>query len=129
MRTLVGHEVAEQNAAMRADLAVGQAARLQFLDQERAGNAEQVGGLLGGEFGVDGDQGHGMSFRHGGEQLDQQAHGRGGKHHGTVEARHLDGKVSFQKACQLTNRVGGEADLRFGGLDGIGLREGMGDCD
>ena len=53
---LKGHQIAEQDAAMRAHLAGGDLASIQQLDQKWPGNTERFGGLLGRQFRVDGNE-------------------------------------------------------------------------
>ena len=54
-------------------------ARLQQLDQMRARDAEQLGGLLGGQLGLDRRGGDDMAARHLVQDFDQQAEGAVGQ--------------------------------------------------
>jgi len=69
--TLVGHQVAEVHAPMRAHLVVGQFATFQQPDHVRARHIEEVGGLLGRQFGMDGHQADCVAGGHIVQNVDQ----------------------------------------------------------
>ena len=60
---------------MGADHVKREVAPLKFLDEKWAGDAEDFGSLLGGELGVDGHEGDGVSLAHFVEELDKEQGG------------------------------------------------------
>lgn len=64
---LIVHQILEQHPAMGADLAKQDFPLVEQADEEGAGNLEQVRRLLGGQFGMDRDQGDGVSAGHFGQ--------------------------------------------------------------
>ena len=74
---LVGHQVAEADAPMGADLAKRDLPLLQPLDQEGPRHIEQISGLLGGELGVHRHQRDGIALGHLHQDSLQQLQHRG----------------------------------------------------
>lgn len=57
---------------MRSDLSEGYSSLIEKLDQERPGHIDEIGRPLGGEFGVNGNQRHGVTAPHFGEEIDEE---------------------------------------------------------
>lgn len=71
----VGQQIRIVDAAVTADLGERNSTVFQQLHEIRPGDVEQVGGLLGRERVLDGDQRHGVTLRHLVQDLGQQANG------------------------------------------------------
>jgi hypothetical protein len=69
----VGDEVVEADAAVATDFVVGNFACFDLLDQVGTRDVESIGGFLGGEFGVDGDEGDGVALGHLGQDIHQRS--------------------------------------------------------
>ena len=72
---LVGHERFEPNPAVSTDTAILDLAFVEELDQRRTGDVQHVRRLLGGEFGVYGNERHGVSPGHLFKDVDEHSHG------------------------------------------------------
>lgn len=116
---LVCKEVGEQDAATVADASVGELAFLEELHQVRPGDVQDVGGLLGGEFGVDGCDGHGVAVGDLGEDVDQQSQGVAGDLQGGV------GVVGVERDGDA-GKVGVLAKEPFEDVDGFSSLVGCG---
>jgi HlyD family secretion protein len=111
---LVGHQVLKKDAAMRAYLSVWDSTLFKLLDEERTRDIEEVGRLLRGQFGVDGDQRHGIALSHFGKNVIEQA--EGGQRNGNgflqveldralVEQSHKQHLVAQRNATAATEQV------------------------
>ena len=67
---LVGEQIGEQNPAVPPGLVVGDLPVFEELDQRGSADAEEIGGLLGGQSLRARDQGDGLALAHGLHDLD-----------------------------------------------------------
>lgn len=116
---LVRHEVLETHAPVLADGAAGDFALIQQLHQVGPRDVEQVSGLLGGQLGMGGNQGDGITLGHLRQHVQERP--QGGR-------RHRDGFGFFSAVENLDAGAGaavelvrGEAAAGFAHALGVGL--------